>query len=97
MDGTIKKVRASNFSKAYATNVLLSETDADVRIYSFNEMVDTGFEKVAISESVMILTDQAALLLYEQLRDLMDKWKADGKQVEVSTQRREALEKIKEK
>jgi hypothetical protein len=97
MDGIIKKAKASTFTKTYATSILLSETDSDIRIYSFNEMADFGQEKVAISEGAVIMTDQATVLLYEQLRELMEKWKADGKYVEVSAQRREILEKMKDK
>jgi len=93
----IKKVRTAAFSKVYATNVLLSDTDSDVRIYAFNEIIDSGTEKIAVSEGSIIMTDQATILLYEQLKELMDKWKADGKQITVSTQRREMLEKIKDK
>jgi len=94
---TIKKGRTAAFTNAYATNVLLNETDSDVRIYAFNEIIDVGSEKIAISEGSIIMTDQAVILLYEQLNELMDKWKAEGKQVEVSAQRREMLEKMKEK
>jgi len=91
----IKKGRTAGFSNAYATNVLLSETDSDVRIYAFNEMIDNGTEKIAISEGSIIMTYQAAMLLYEQLRELMGKWETEGKQVEVSPQRREILERMK--
>jgi len=97
MDETIKKGRTATFTNAYATNVLLNETDSDVRIYAFNEIIDVGTEKIAISEGSIIMTDQAAILLYEQLNELMGKWKTEGKQVEVSAQRREMLERMKEK
>lgn len=97
MDGMIKKGRAAAFSNAYATNVLLNETDSDVRIYAFNEIIEFESEKIAISDGSIIMTDQATILLYEQLKELMEKWKADGKAVEVSAQRREILEKMKDK
>ncbi|MCL2509681.1 MAG: hypothetical protein FWF07_01195 [Methanomassiliicoccaceae archaeon] len=97
MDGIIKKGRAAAFTNAYATNVLLNETDSDVRIYAFNEIIDLGAERIAISEGSIIMTDQATVLLYEQLKELIEKWKTEGKQVEVSAQRREMLEKMKDK
>jgi len=97
MDGIIKKGRTNSFTNAYATNVLLNETDSDVRIYAFNEIFDMGTEIIAISEGSIIMTDQATVLLYEQLKELIEKWKAEGKHVEVSAQRRELLEKMKDK
>jgi len=97
MDGKIQKARKATYSSVYATNVLLSETDSDVRLYAFNEIIDSGEERIAIAEGSVIMTDQAAILLYEQLKELMIKWKSDGIQLEVSPQRREILEKIKDK
>ncbi|MDR0508987.1 MAG: hypothetical protein LBG63_04100 [Candidatus Methanoplasma sp.] len=97
MDVMIKKGRAATFTNAYATNVLLSEIDSDVRIYAFNEVIDYGTERIAISEGSIIMTDQATILLYEQLKELIDRWRMEGKQAEVSAQRREVLEKIKDK
>jgi len=94
---TIRKVRTAAFSNSYATSVLLNETDSDVRVYAFNELIDTESGRVAVSEGSIIMTDQAAVLLFEQLKELMDKWKAEGKQVEVSAQRREVLEKMRDK
>jgi len=94
---TIRKIRTATFSNSYATNVLLNETDSDVRIYAFNELIDTESGRVAVSEGSIIMTDQAAVLLFEQLKELMDKWKAEGKQVGVSVQRREIFEKMRDK
>lgn len=64
---------------------VLDETGSDVKIYAFNEILDNGFEKMAISEGSIIMTDQAAILLYGQLKELMDKWAKDGKEIIVST------------
>lgn len=97
MDDIIKKGRSTAFTNVYATNVLLNETDSDVRIYAFNEIIDTETERIAISEGSIIMTSQAMILLYEQLKELIDKWKMEGRCVEVSAQRRETLEKMKGK
>jgi len=97
MDGKIQMGRTGTFSNAYATSVLLSETDSDVRVYAFNEIIDGKSGKIAVSEGSIIMTFQAAILLHEQLEVLMKKWKADGKQVEVSQQRREILKKMRDK
>ncbi|MDR2846282.1 MAG: hypothetical protein LBV63_03270 [Candidatus Methanoplasma sp.] len=87
----ISKARTTVFPKIYATNVLLSETDSDLRLYAFNEIFDTGEASVAVSEGALILTDQAAILLYEQLKEVFEKWNMEGKKVVVSDKRRETL------
>ena len=97
MEKTIKKARAEHFSKVYSTNVLVSETDSDVRLYGFNEVINTdGNEKIAISDGEFILTYQAAVLLYEQMSALMEKWESSGKKVEVSESRRDLTKKLLE-
>jgi len=95
-ENKIPSARTALFSKQYATNVLLSETDSDVRLYSFNEVIDTEEGKVAISDGVMILTLQATALLYEQLKELIDKWISEGRNVIVSEKRREILNSLKD-
>jgi len=97
MEGNkITKARSASFFKQYATNVMTSETDSDVRLYSFNEVIDTEEGKVAISDGVMIMTLQATVLLYEQLKELIDKWNSEGRAVAVSDMRREVLKQLKE-
>jgi hypothetical protein len=97
MGEKIHKARTTTFSSVYATNVLLSETDSDVRLYAFNEIVDSGEGKIAISEGSIIMTDQATILLLEQLKDLVKKWDSEGKTVIVSDNRRLVLESMKDK
>ena len=92
----ILKGRAQSFSKQYATNVLLSETDSDVRLYAFNEILDTDDGTVAVSDGAFILTYQATVLLYEQLKETIDRWSAEGRNVIVSEKRRELLNSIKD-
>lgn len=71
----ISKVRSPAYSKTYATNVLLSETDSDVRLYGFNEIIKTDEgEELAVSDGEMILTKEAAVILFEQLEHLTSKW-----------------------
>jgi hypothetical protein len=91
----IKKGRSQSFSKIYATNVLVSETDSDVRLYGFNEVLNVDEEeKVAISDGELILTFSATILLYEQLRNTIEKWNQTNKNVEVSENRRAILEEL---
>ena len=97
MDETkILKARAASFSKQYATNVLITETDSDVRLYSFNEIIETEEGRVAISENALIMTHQAAVLLYEQLKELMVKWNSEGRNTNVSEERRGVLNLLKD-
>jgi hypothetical protein len=91
----MRKGRSETFSKVYATNVLVSETDSDVRLYGFNEIINTDKgEKIAICDGQFILTDQSALILYEQLRSLMERWESSGKIVEISENRRNVLKEL---
>jgi hypothetical protein len=93
---TIYKSRAESFVKTYATNASLEETDVDVRLYWFNEVIETTRkERVAVSDGVTILIPEAAVLLHEQLTELMDSWKAKGKTVAVSKERRRLLKALK--
>ena len=93
---TMYKSRAESFVKTYATNALLEETDVDVRLYWFNEILETTHkERVAISDGVTILMPEAAVLLHEQLTGLLDSWKAKGKTVIVSKERRRLLKALK--
>jgi len=94
---SIKKARSGSFSKVYSTNVLVSETDSDVRLYGFNEIInaDNG-EKIAVSDGEFILTYQATVLLYEQLKDLITKWEPIEGKIEVSESRRKILEELLE-
>ncbi|UAL08230.1 MAG: hypothetical protein KRP56_03005 [Candidatus Methanogranum gryphiswaldense] len=91
----IKKGRSQSFSKVYATNVLVSETDSDVRLYGFNEILNIDdTEKVAISDGELILTFSATILLYEQLKKIVEKWNETDKKVEISEVRRATLENL---
>ena len=93
---TIYKSRAESFVKTYATNASLEETDVDVRLYWFNEVIETTRkERVAVSDGVTILIPEAAVLLHEQLTELMDSWEAKGKTVAVSKERRRLLKALK--
>lgn len=91
----IKKGRSQSFSKVYATNVLVSETDSDIRLYGFNEVLNIDDEeKVAISDGELILTFPATILLYEQLKNIIEKWNQTNKNIEVSETRRATLEEL---
>jgi len=96
MKEPIKKARSESFSKIYSTNVLVSETDSDVRLYGFNEIIRTEDGEIAISDGEFILTDQAALILYEQLKELIGKWESLGKQVQITEHRRDVLNRLLE-
>jgi hypothetical protein len=92
----VYKSRIESFSKTYATNVLVEETDVDVRLYWFNEILSTSRgEKIALCEGSTILVDEAAVLLHEQLGKVLDAWKAKGKDVNVAKERRKLLSSIK--
>jgi hypothetical protein len=91
----ICKGRGANFVKIYSTNVLLDETDSDVRLYFFNEVIDTDEERIAIADGVSILTPQALLLLNEQINAIVQKWEERGITVAVSEERRKLLDAIR--
>jgi len=64
----------------HSANILASETDSDVRLYGFNEILNTDKnEKVTISDGELILTYQATALLYEQLKNMMERWESAGR------------------
>lgn len=91
----ITKMRAHHFEKTYATNVVVDETDSDVRLYFFNEIVKVDDGKVAISDGSAMLTQQATILLSEQLNSLIETWKSKGQMVTVSEERRKVLEDLR--
>jgi hypothetical protein len=91
----IQKMREFHFEKTYATNVVVEETDADVRLYFFNEIVKMEGNRVAISDGVAMLTQQATILLSEQLNSMIESWKSKGQPVMVSEERRKVLEELK--
>ena len=90
----IRKARSASFSKVYATNVMLSETDSDIRLYAFNEIFEAPEGKLAVSDGTLIMTEQATMLLYEQIKGLIERWEKAGKKVEVSESRRETLKEL---
>lgn len=93
--GTTAKARANVFTKNYATSVLVEETDADTRLYLFNEVIDTtDGERIAICDGNVILTTEAAILLTEQLNEIVEKWKKKGP-LTVSKERRALLNEIR--
>jgi hypothetical protein len=94
MTEPIRTSRSNLFSKVYSTNVLVSETDSDVRIYGFNEIINTEEGEIAICDGELILTDQATLILFEQMKNLMERWKTSGKSVEISENRRNVLDRL---
>ena len=51
----IQKSRGFQFTKIYATNVVANETDSDVRLYFFNELLTIEGEKVAVADGVSML------------------------------------------
>lgn len=92
----VHKARSPSFVKLYATNTLVEETDVDVRVYSFNEVLDLeDDETVAVADGVLILHREASVLLHEQLDTIMKKWAKDGKTIDVGKKRREILQSIK--
>ena len=91
----IYKARAEPFVKTYATNALLEETNADIRLYWFNEIIETPKARLAISDGESILTPEAAVLLHEQLSEMLDSWKKKGKTVIVAKERRSLLKALK--
>jgi hypothetical protein len=61
-------------------------------LYGFNEVVNTDDNaEVAVSYGELILTYQATIVLYDQLKSLVERWEFVGKKVEVSEKRREVL------
>ncbi|MDR0887736.1 MAG: hypothetical protein LBM39_00915 [Candidatus Methanoplasma sp.] len=95
-ENKLVKARTTVFPKLYATNVLLSETDSDTRIYAFNETFETDEGQLAVAEGAIILTDQATVLLYEQLKSMLEKWESEGKKVIVSEKRRSTLKNLRD-
>ena len=92
----IHKMRNPDFVKLYSTNVAVEESDVDVRVYTYNEVLDfEDNERVAIADGVLILHREAAILLHEQLDEVMKKWAKEGKNLEVGKSRREILRSIK--
>ncbi len=90
----IQKSRGFQFTKIYATNVVANETDSDVRLYFFNELLTIDGEKVAVADGVAMLSKQAAMLLNEQLNKLVEGWKERGQPVEISADRRKVFEQL---
>ena len=96
-DKPISKGRSTAYSKIYATNVLVSETDSDVRLYGFNEILKRDKnENIAISDGEIVLTRSATVLLYEQLEKLIEEWNSSNRKPEVSDVRRNTLKKLLE-
>ena len=93
----IVKARSPDFHKLYATNILVEATDVDIRLYTFNEVLDfLDGGRVALSDGVLILHPEATILLCEQLEKLTAKWKKEGKNIKISEKRRETLRQISE-
>lgn len=91
----MEKARSPNYSKTYATNLLVSETDTDVRIYGFNEIITTNKgAEVAISDGEMILTREAAMILFEQMEQLVAEWRTLNRAPVISDTRKSTLERL---
>ncbi|MGD0817834.1 MAG: DUF3467 domain-containing protein [Methanomassiliicoccales archaeon] len=89
------KARNPAFLKLYATNILVDETDVDIRIYFMNEIISTKEQRLAVSDGVAMISKQAAILLYEQLDTIIKKWAEEGRPVEVPEARRSVLKEMK--
>jgi len=96
-DKKIFKSRSETFCKLYATNVLVEATDVDLRLFWFNEIIKFDNEEIiALSDGATILTYEAAMLLYEQLTEIIAKWNKEGKTVPISEMRKTLLSKLRD-
>jgi len=81
-------MRASDYQKFYATNVVSRLTDSDVRIDFLNEKIPEKNHFIFVADSGAILTFEAASILRDQLATLLgEREKKEGK-IEVKSARR---------
>lgn len=66
--------RSPDYRKYYATNVMVEESEDDVRVDLFNEKVETDHGLHFISDASVILTPQAAKILLDSLRSAISEF-----------------------
>lgn len=92
-----KRTRSPEFEKSYATNVVVDLTDIDIRLNFCNETLrNREGTLLGVIDKQIILHPQAAILLYEQLSDLLNEIE-EIKGSEVSSARRDFVESVKRK
>ncbi len=83
----ISVFRSSIFTKIYATNVILSQTDFDLRIELFNEKFQVEDGWAYHSDGLMILTPGAAKKLLIDLQKTISSFEKEKGEIKISDER----------
>jgi hypothetical protein len=79
--------RTSLFTKIYATNVQLSNTEIDFRIELFNEKFEVEDGWVLHSDGLVILTREAAKILLLKLDKTIKAYEKEKGEIKVNDER----------
>ncbi|AKB42792.1 DUF3467 domain-containing protein [Methanosarcina vacuolata] len=79
--------RTPIFRKIYATNLNVTSTDSDFRIELFNEKFETDDRVLFHSDGLVILTNQAAKKLLENLSEKIDEYEKENGEILVDENR----------
>jgi ADP-glucose pyrophosphorylase len=75
------------FKKIYATNLNVTKTDSDFRIELFNEKFETEDRVMFHSDGLVILTNQAAKKLLENLSERIEEYEKENGEILVDEDR----------
>lgn len=79
---SIPILRTAAFQKIYATRVLVTRTEFDLRAILSNEKISEGGDEAYVGEAMIILTPTAANELSRQLVSLIESWEKENGAIE---------------
>ncbi|MCX9011948.1 MAG: DUF3467 domain-containing protein [Candidatus Methanoperedens sp.] len=85
----ISVFRSSLFNKIYATNVVLTSTDVDIRLELFNEKFKIENGWAYHSDGLVILTREAAKKLLITLEEKIKSYEKENGEIKVNEDRME--------
>ena len=86
-ESNISVFRSSLFTKIYATNVILSQTDFDLRIELFNEKFQVEDGWAYHSDGLMILTPEVAKKLLIDLQKTIGFFEKEKGEIKIRDER----------
>ena len=84
----ISVYRTPLFTKLYATNLRVFQTDVDFRIELFNEKFESEEETVFYSDGIAMLTPEAAKKLMVELTRAVEKYELENGEIPVREERK---------
>jgi hypothetical protein len=78
-----KIYRTPLFTKTYATNVKVFQTDVDIRIELFNEKRETEDEIIFYSDGLVLLTPEAAKKLSLELNIMIESYENEKGEIKI--------------